>query len=265
MTRSPLAYPLNRAADTDVGGAADLQTDVMRFMAILALCLVAIFALVQSIPLQPVEPQPLEGGPSGPEPVAAEAAPTRATSAPASPTSAAITPTSAAAPVKPIGETVELTRPKPLRKPAAPPLTRGHAAVAASSAAVPAAAPAPAGDEGFTLRFASDAALMRSVAAHNVGVYAIDDGRARRMTVSESRISFWDASTPNAFHEMEADTVPVAAADALARSGAASAAVRWGVTLPGRMTAQLEALMREHRSGHLVIGAGGNISWEASP
>ena len=40
MSRSPLAYPLTRAADSDVGGAADLQTDVMRFMAILALCLV---------------------------------------------------------------------------------------------------------------------------------------------------------------------------------------------------------------------------------
>jgi len=51
--RSPLAYPLNRGADMDVGGAADLQTDVMRFMAILSLCLVAIFALVQSMPVAP--------------------------------------------------------------------------------------------------------------------------------------------------------------------------------------------------------------------
>ena len=58
MTRSPLAYPLNRSADMDVGGAADLQTDIMRFMAILSLCLVAIFALVQSIPLTPAEPAP---------------------------------------------------------------------------------------------------------------------------------------------------------------------------------------------------------------
>ena len=40
----------------DAGGAADLQTDVMRFMAILSLCLVAIFALVQSIPLTPLQP-----------------------------------------------------------------------------------------------------------------------------------------------------------------------------------------------------------------
>ena len=45
MSRSPLAYPLIRGVDGDWGGAADLQTDVMRFMAILSLCLVAIFAL----------------------------------------------------------------------------------------------------------------------------------------------------------------------------------------------------------------------------
>ena len=45
MTRSPLFYPLNRGMDAEAGGAADLQTDVMRFMAILSLCLVAIFAL----------------------------------------------------------------------------------------------------------------------------------------------------------------------------------------------------------------------------
>ncbi len=35
-----------------------LQTDVMRFMAILGLCLTAIFALVQSIPLTPADPRP---------------------------------------------------------------------------------------------------------------------------------------------------------------------------------------------------------------
>ena len=53
MSRSPLFYPLNRGMDAEAGGIADLQTDVMRFIAILCLCLVAIFALVQSIPLMP--------------------------------------------------------------------------------------------------------------------------------------------------------------------------------------------------------------------
>ncbi|NOR66604.1 MAG: hypothetical protein GQ528_04535 [Woeseiaceae bacterium] len=58
MTRSPLFYPLNRGMDAEAGGIADLQTDVMRFIAILALCLVAIFALVQSLPLMPTVIEP---------------------------------------------------------------------------------------------------------------------------------------------------------------------------------------------------------------
>jgi hypothetical protein len=36
----------------------ELQTDVMRFMAILGLSLTAIFALIQSLPLQPADPRP---------------------------------------------------------------------------------------------------------------------------------------------------------------------------------------------------------------
>ena len=58
MNRSPLFYPLNRGLDADAGGTADLQTDVMRFMAIISMCLVAIFALVQSIPVE--SPMPAE-------------------------------------------------------------------------------------------------------------------------------------------------------------------------------------------------------------
>ena len=219
MSRSPLAYPLNRAADTDVGGAADLQTDVMRFMAILALCLVAIFALVQSIPLTP---SPAEAVPDpAPEPVVEAVVAPRA---------------------EPL-ETVEPPGP-----------------VAEAEAAPPAPE-----EPGFVLRFASDAALMRAVAAHHVGVYAIEPGRSRRMTVSNSSISFWDASTPNTFHEMETATVPGAVVAALSKTGAAPASVRWGVTLPGAMTAELDALMQEHDGGSLIIGASGHIHWEATP
>ncbi len=70
MSRSPLFYPLNRG-DADAGGAGDLQTDIMRFMAILALCLVAIFALVQSIPLIPEPVQPIDVVPVATTPPAA--------------------------------------------------------------------------------------------------------------------------------------------------------------------------------------------------
>ena len=68
MTRSPLFYPLNRGMDAEAGGIADLQTDVMRFMAILSLCLVAIFALVQSIPLLPTNTEPAEIQTQAPQP-----------------------------------------------------------------------------------------------------------------------------------------------------------------------------------------------------
>jgi hypothetical protein len=235
----------------DVGGAADLQTDVMRFMAILSLCLVAIFALVQSMPISP--------------------------------------------PVAPVAETVvaEVTVPVPepmpepklipqqqiVEKPKLVTLTRpkwvpryasdGEPVAALTSPVkeappTPAPAPVTAEQEGFTLRFESDAALTRLVAASQVGVYAIDGERARRMTVSESRISFWDASLPNSFHEMEASTVPAPVVDALVRTGIDADSISWGVTLPGKLKGQLDGLMQEHRGGSLVIGANGTIRLEAS-
>lgn len=248
MTRSPLAYPLNRSADADVGGAADLQTDVMRFMAILSLCLVAIFALVQSMPMAPqVEPAP----PVVPDPVPEPIIEQTQIATPA-PTTDVISETNA--------EAVILTRPKwKLKSP--PP-----------AAEVPEAAPATAAEpnvtpvqepQGFILRFESDAALMRLVAAGQVGVYAIEDERARRMKVSASRISFWDASVPNSFHEMEDSTVPRPVVDALVRTGADADRVNWGVTLPGKLKGQLDGLMQDHRGGSLVIGSNGDIRLEA--
>lgn len=51
----------SHAASDESGGMEHLETDIMRFMAILAFCLVAIFALVQSIPMQsPEESEPLQ-------------------------------------------------------------------------------------------------------------------------------------------------------------------------------------------------------------
>ena len=256
MSRSPLAYPLNRGADTDVGGAADLQTDVMRFMAILALCLVAIFALVQSIPMAPIPDTSAALEATPPAPAVPE---TRVEELPA----AAVP---KPAPVIPPAAEKDLVLTRPQWTPKYTP--RETAAAAESTAAVASEPPPPAPaaepeQEGFTLRFASDTALMRAVAAHRVGVYAIESGRARRMTVSDSRISFWDASMPNAFHEMEPATVPVAVSDALARAGSETGAVNWGVTVSGRMKTQLDTLMAEHRGGTLIIGGSGDINWEA--
>jgi hypothetical protein len=226
--------------DTDAGGAADLQTDIMRFMAILALCLVAIFALVQSIPLVPEAPSQ-------------------------SPAPAAPPPTTKA--VKPEAESPPDVQ-RPLPAPAVPEkavqLTRAKWTPAtAPEESTPPSEEAPE-NEGFTLRFESDLALTRLVAAGKVGLYAISDGRARRMTVSDSRISFWDASAPNSYHEMEASTVPAPVIDALGRSGVNTAGVGWGVTLPGKLRDQLDHIMRGNSGGALVIGGDGDLRLEAS-
>lgn len=266
MTRSPLAYPLNRSADMDAGGAADLQTDIMRFMAILSLCLVAIFALVQSIPLTPAEPVVAENAPIETlQPETAKADP--ATPDPAHPEPVQSEPVKAK-PVQtePVKKALTLTRPEwvPKYEPVTPVAEATPPPALESRPQPEPKAEAEPQDEGFTLRFESDAALARAVAASHVGLYAIENDRAQRMTVSESRISFWAASTPNVFHEMETATVPAAVIDALQRTGTPADAVSWGVTLPGRLKAKLDSLMQSHRGGSLIIGAGGDIRWEAS-
>lgn len=246
MTRSPLFYPMHRG-DTDAGGAADLQTDVMRFMAILALCLVAIFALVQSIPLVP-EPQtqPQAAAAPPPPPASVHQRMTRPTTSPVVEN------------VEEADAPVRLTRPQPVAATEAKPEPRqARPEEPVTAISVPQ-------QQGFTLRFESDLVLTRLVAAGQVGFYAIGTGRSQRMTVSESRISFWDASAPNTFHEMETTTVPAPVIDALARTGAETGEIDWGVTLPGKLRRQLDALLQEHSGGALVIGADGNLRLDSS-
>ena len=268
MTRSPLFYPMHRG-DADAGGAADLQTDIMRFMAILALCLVAIFALVQSIPLIPEAPAQSTVAAAPPPLLVPEAEPV-VEKPDVKPTPVVEEPVKAVRLTRPkwassfVAQQSAVARPvtkAPPREEERTPTTAAETPITTPPLPTPAAEPT---EKGFSLRFESDHALTRLVAAGKVGLYAISDGRAQRMTVSESRISFWDASTPNAFHEMETSTVPRPVLDALARSGVNMAGIGWGVTLPGKLRQQLDALMRDHSGGALVIGLDGELRLEAS-
>lgn len=271
MSRSPLAYPLTRGIDGDSGGAADLQTDIMRFMAILALCLVAIFALVQSLPMAPEAP----GAESTPAPlpvanVVPVPAELPAAEPPAKPPSARSAKPAQTQPVtltRPTWTPTYTPAPHPEESPATPasveqsPTKAEPAAAIARTDSTPPAPPTE--QEGFTLRFESDLALTRLVASGQVGFYAIEPDRAQRMSVHNSRISFWEASTPNEFHEMETTTVPQPVVDALSRSGADASTVSFGVTLPSRLRGQLAQLMDTHRGGALIIGANGSLQLEA--
>ena len=265
MNRSPLFYPLNRGMDADAGGAADLQTDVMRFMAIISLCLVAIFALVQSIPLTPVvesvpEPaaEPVAELPPAPEPDVQEEPIVLTRPEVAKPT--------------PKPEPVVLERPRPLPpsqrttvRPAeaASPADAVQPKATASTDSAPAPVSAPEDvQKGFTLRFESDRALTRLVEQDVVGLYAISDNQTLRMDVTGSQYSFWSASAPARYHEMDAGTVPETVMAAFRRRNSSPVAARWGVSLPANMSRSLNEYLETHEGGALVIGLDGQLRME---
>ena len=148
---------------------------------------------------------------------------------------------------------------QPVAVPAPPPVVAGPAAPQLVRS--PAAEPVT---EGFTLRFESDIALARLVATGQVGFFAMDDDGAQRMSVSGNRISFWSAPVPNRYHEMDGNTVPKAVRDALARTGRSAEVRHWAVTLPSRLTGELQALMQEHSGGALVIAKDGSLRREST-
>lgn len=258
MSRSPLFYPLNRGADADAGGAADLQTDVMRFMAILSLCLVAIFALVQSIPMTPAKTVP---APSVPAVVQEQAAEPNVDPVPE--------------PVAtPPGE-IRLTRPAPVmaavkdetvvvQRPRSRPLSQS-----APKQSVPEdLPPAPPVEskpvqKGFTLRFETDLALTRLVEQDAVGLYVITAGKSVRMSIDTNEMSFWPASLPGQFHEMDESTVPEQVIAAYRRNhNQQSANSKWGVTLPGPLSQQLNQFLATGEGGSLIISSSGDLRLE---
>ena len=201
MSRSPLFYPLNRGMDAEAGGAADLQTDVMRFMAILALCLVAIFAIVQSIPLMPTPVDPPTAEAEQPQADLSQTAvppPVATQPATAEPEIVGQEPPPLVKEERPL----VITRPVPQRAPLErkpQKIIEETTATQSAKASVPDVKPlkpalpeptAPAASQGFTLRFETDLALTRLVARNEVGLYAITPEKSLRMNVNRGQLGF---------------------------------------------------------------------------
>ena len=226
-----------RGADSEAGGAADLQTDVMRFMAILSLCLMVIFAVVQSVPVESI---PVPAPPPEPEVVVQteskiEVPPPVEANRPVE-----IPPRSLEPPVQPPEKTVAAPTPQPASPPS------------------PTDSP-----EGFTLRFETDQALTQLISRNEIGLYAITSGNALRMTINRDKAEFWSASLPKRFHEMDVATVPESVVRALQKSTSNSVGTtQWGVTLPTVMSAKLNTYMQDFSGGALVIGADGILRME---
>lgn len=294
MVRPMWLSPRYNEADTSDA----LQSDVMRFMAILALCLVAIFALVQSLPLRPVEPvqapqpAPVDKASAAPQPVTVSPATLQQTAP-----SPGVVPTKPKEPLRPmpqpkpeetlveqppapvpsvlrLPESVEqIPKPEQYQKsvkvrerlpPPAPEVVRAEQPQPAPENSTKVSTSDT--QEGLSLRFASDAALLALVAQRRVDVFGWVGKTAWKLSSERGLLSFVSAPVPKRFHSMTPDTVPSAIALSLHQAVPRLTAntITWGVTLPADTTHQLEQLVNKHTSGTLVIHANGRVRFESA-
>ena len=253
------------------GDSESLQTDVMRFMAIIGFCLIAILALVkeaapvtaavqaQSLPVEPTvtenTTQTSEVTAAAPRPAVMERAsePVPET-APSATADAVVTPRWQEPLAKPAVE-ITVARPTPIPKP--------HPVVAAQP---PPSRPAPEASEqpGLSLRFASDGDFLRLIAKGDIKVYAY----ASTSTGSSSNTDilmldgdyqFRTSPAPGKVYELLPDTIPALVVNALRSTGRDSGAFTWAIVLPGRIEAQLGRYLDQVKSGQLVIDRYGEV------
>mgnify|MGYP001825506917 CR=1 FL=1 len=224
-----------------------LQADVMRFMAIIAFCLIAILALVKH-----AEPPAAETSSEvAPPPEDVQVAVVEP--APASLPAIAAEPPAAPDPVeKPVGESVA-----PAALPEQPqPVYRSE-----TPAAEPESEPMPTqeeevGEDGLILRFASDGDFLRLIARGDIQVYAFQE--ADVLTLTES-YRFLDTSSPGQVYEMLPPSIPSLIVDALKQARPDIDGYRWGIALPGHISNQIERHLGQVTSGQLVIDRFGDV------
>ncbi len=234
MIRHRAESPSSAVAD------AELQADVMRFVAILALCLVAVSSLVDGYR---VSAPPVEDSVATPLPVSAESEP-MPVSVPSDPSPAGPAPRQEPDPA-PIRKTVGISR--PAAEPDAPVPEADPRTDQAGDAEAP----------GLTLRFLTDAALLRLVARGDAGVYVQTGSRTLALDLSDG-IAFRESPPPARFYAMAAETVP----GVLQAHYAGPEGGKWGVTLPADTSRSIEAFLADNATGELVIDARGRVSLE---
>jgi hypothetical protein len=215
--------PVNHSADGD-----GLQTDVMRFMAIIAFCLIAVLALVKNA--EPgVDPQP---APSVQQPVGM--APASELAAPRVEPRAVVS---------------------PARRDPQPPVATGTSqATPADVEDVEKVPGEPADPHGLALRFASERDFLRLVQTGRVRVFAFqaDDPGGTALGLGRN-LEFVASPPPGRVYELRADTIPSRVAASLARAAGNPGGFSWGVRLPVELEASIRSWIDQGVTGELVI------------
>ena len=214
-----------------------LQTDVMRFMAILGFCLMVIFALVKTMPMAPPDSRPR---------IEAQ---------------------------KPMAHTPAAHAPEERPPRASVPEAQGRLKKQGGPGVVPVVHPEPdpkpdpishtKEEKGFILRFSSEKGLQSLIAAGEVGFYAMAGKKAWYLKISPRGPLFAPAEGPALFYEMAPGTVPGPYTRALAGHVAAFGphTMTWGVTLPKRTIAGIHHQMEGKQGGALVIREDGSVTY----
>jgi hypothetical protein len=231
------------------GGDAELQTDVMRFFAILAICVIALTSLVESVDRNAAEPPRPALAPAASRP--AEVLPERR----APKTVASVgSPHGAESP----GGHPEPAEPRQPLERSVPVSPRNPAPAAPPRPAANADRPAATGRAGPSLRFASPQALLRLVSGGQVRVFAAASGRGYRLTPDGRR--FVPESLPPALYLMAPDTIPQDFPRALAQAAGRVSEVTWGVTLSAAIRRRLAKAVEAGDGGLLLIDAAGRVA-----
>ena len=114
---------------------------------------------------------------------------------------------------------------------------------------------------GFSLRFASDEALTALLRTRSVRVFAMLGQRTWQLSAGAKSIFAETMDRPGSFYEMNRQTVPPTYRAALRRVTAVldDARITWGVTLPQPTRAAITRLMERYEGGELIIQADGSV------
>ena len=252
-------------SDTDA-----MQTDVMRFMSIIGLCLMAVFALVQGIPVQEQEVQledlqrQLEQGRKALTDIEhvsmqkeQDLSELRGRLL-----NTQLQLDNSRTTIEMLKQRTQQSAEQPIIK-KRPPSAAAKPVIKKQSPPASAEKPVPA-RQGFVLRFASVAALDRLVTAGSVKLYGMADQQAWRLSMKAGRTAVAQETFPGWFHEMSATTVPAHYLHSLetAADSPGPSNVVWGVQLPAATRTAIAALTKGQQGGALVIQDDGQVTLE---
>ncbi len=217
-----------------------LQTDVMRFMAILGLCLTAIFSLVQGAAQEQAAVEQ-----AAVEQAAVEQAAVGSALEPAPP---------AREPSRPIVQSSQTVQERPIHVEAT-----ASAQEMTRTSTTPTTLPS-APVVGFTLEFASVQALEMLLQDRTVQLYA---RHREEFWLVDTHGSAVPVEAPYSYYQMHSDTVPHRLRDSLP-DAATDKAITWGVTLPVEAIGQIQQLTKGRKGGNLLIGYDGVVALEGT-